>query len=75
MAREGMTERRRAPDAQQAAQELLARRAAKVSLSRYIEYAELGFLPVAHHKLLIRELERVAARSFFRAVSSYPLSV
>ncbi len=67
-----MSERRRAPDAQQASLELLARRAAKVSLSRYIEYAELGFLPVAHHKLLIRELERVESGETMRLMVCMP---
>jgi predicted phage terminase large subunit-like protein len=39
--------------------ELLARKRAQASLVDYISYCELGFLPAAHHRLLIGELEAV----------------
>ena len=39
--------------------ELLARKEAAQSLTRFIEYADLGFKPAKHHELLIRELEAV----------------
>ena len=39
--------------------ELLARKQAQTSLERYISYCELGFVPAAHHRLLIGELEAV----------------
>ena len=41
--------------------ELLARKQAQTSLERYISYCELGFVPAAHHRLLIGELEAVEA--------------
>ena len=43
----------------QAAQELLSRRQARTSLQSFIEYLDLGFVPAAHHKLLIQNLEAV----------------
>ncbi len=39
--------------------ELLVRKNAQTSLTSYIEYAQLGFVPAAHHRLLIRHLEEV----------------
>ena len=39
--------------------ELLGRKNAQTSLEAYIEYAALGFVPAAHHRLLIRHLEEV----------------
>lgn len=39
--------------------ELLARKEAAQSLSKYIEYMQFGFCPAAHHRLLIAELEAV----------------
>jgi hypothetical protein len=44
---------------QQAAQELLKRRAAKRSLTAFIDYLGLTFQPATHHKLLIEHLEAV----------------
>jgi predicted phage terminase large subunit-like protein len=42
-----------------AAQEFLSRRQARASIEKYIAYCELGFLPVAHHRLILHELEAV----------------
>lgn len=42
-----------------AAQELLRRRKARVSLPAFIEYRQAGYGPAAHHKLLIDKLEAV----------------
>jgi predicted phage terminase large subunit-like protein len=42
---------------QQAAQEILRRRRAAHSLTAFIEYLDLGFIPAAHHLLLIKKLE------------------
>ena len=39
--------------------ELLARKNIQTSLTSYIEYAPLGFVPAAHHRLLIGHLEEV----------------
>jgi predicted phage terminase large subunit-like protein len=39
--------------------ELLARKNARTSLTSYIEYTALGFVPAAHHRLLIGHLEEV----------------
>jgi predicted phage terminase large subunit-like protein len=39
----------------------LRRKQAKRSIAAYIDYLELGFAPVAHHRLLIAELEAVEA--------------
>jgi hypothetical protein len=39
--------------------ELLARKQAQTSLTSYIEYSQLGFVPAAHHRLLIQHLEEV----------------
>ena len=44
---------------QQAAQELLARRGAKASLARFIDYLDIGFQPAKHHLLLIEKLEAI----------------
>lgn len=43
----------------EAAQELLTRRAAQRSLAAFIDYIDLGFIPAAHHRLLIEHLEAV----------------
>jgi len=45
--------------ARAAAAELLARRRARESLTDYVEYLDLGFVPAAHHRLLIAALEEV----------------
>jgi hypothetical protein len=45
--------------ARAAAAELLARRRARESLADYVQYLDLGFVPAAHHKLLIAALEEV----------------
>jgi predicted phage terminase large subunit-like protein len=42
-----------------AAAELLARRRASRSLTSFIEYLQLGFVPAKHHRLLIDHLEAV----------------
>jgi Bacteriophage Sf6, terminase small subunit-like len=42
-----------------AAQELLNRRQARESIEKYIAYCELGVVPAAHHRLILRELEAV----------------
>lgn len=42
---------------QEAAQEILNRREAKRSFSKFIEYLKLGFIPAQHHLLLIQHLE------------------
>src|SRR6266851_2921857 len=39
--------------------ELLVRKNAQTSLTSYIDYAQLGFVPAAHHRLLIHHLEEV----------------
>src|SRR6476646_9597605 len=39
--------------------ELLQRKNAQTSLAAYTEYLDLGFVPAAHHKLLIAALEEV----------------
>lgn len=44
---------------QDAAKEMLSRRSAKRSLKEFIEYMDLGFVPAAHHLLLIEHLEAV----------------
>ena len=44
---------------QEAAIELLKRRAARRSLASFIEYLDLGFTPARHHARLIEELEAV----------------
>lgn len=44
---------------QEAAQELLDRRNASRSLTKFIEYLDVGVTPAAHHKLLIGALEAV----------------
>ncbi len=47
------------PLQQEAARELLRRRAAQGSLESYIDYLDTGFKPARHHKLLIEKLEAV----------------
>jgi predicted phage terminase large subunit-like protein len=47
------------PQTREAAKEFLARRQAKESLEAYIEYLDLDFVPAAHHRLILRELEAV----------------
>jgi hypothetical protein len=39
--------------------ELLARKQAASSLVDYVRYLDLGFVPAAHHRLMIRHLEEV----------------
>jgi predicted phage terminase large subunit-like protein len=39
--------------------ELLARKQAQSSLVDYVRYLDLGFVPAAHHRLMIRHLEEV----------------
>jgi predicted phage terminase large subunit-like protein len=43
----------------EAATELLKRRAARRSLTSFIEYLDLGYVPATHHRLLIEHLEAV----------------
>lgn len=43
----------------QAAQELLARRGAKKSLTSFIDYIDYGVIPAKHHQLIIDKLEAV----------------
>ncbi len=42
---------------QEAAAELLRRRKARAKLAPYIDYLDIGFVPAAHHQLLLSELE------------------
>jgi len=44
---------------QDAAKEILSRRAARKSLKDFIQYLDLGFKPAAHHLLLIEHLEAI----------------
>lgn len=44
---------------QEAARELLARRMARKSLAKFIEYLEVGIIPARHHQYLIGKLEAV----------------
>jgi len=44
---------------QQLLEELLRRKQAKDSLVGYIAYLDLGFVPAAHHRLIIDHLEAV----------------
>jgi predicted phage terminase large subunit-like protein len=46
-------------DELQLLKELLARRQASESLTRFISILELGFVPASHHKLLIEHLEAI----------------
>jgi hypothetical protein len=52
--------------------ELFKRQQAKLSLADYISYCELGFAPVAHHRLLISHLEAVARRECSRLMVCMP---
>src|ERR1700730_12528730 len=52
--------------------ELLVRKNAQTSLTSYIEYAQLGFVPAAHHRLLIRHLEEVGRGESWRLMVLMP---
>lgn len=57
---------------QQAAQELLKRRAAKRSLASFIEYLQLSYKPAAHHLLLIEHLEALERGDILRLMIWMP---
>lgn len=57
---------------QEAAQTLLQRRQARVSLASFIDYLDLGFCPAAHHKLLMGSLEAIERGEIERLMVCMP---
>jgi predicted phage terminase large subunit-like protein len=53
-------------------EELLARKRAQQSLLRFIEYLEIGYVPAAHHRLLIDHLEAVERGEIHRLMVLMP---
>lgn len=56
----------------EAANELLARRGARVSIASYLRYLNLGYEPAKHHRLLIEYLEAVERRDIPRLMVFLP---
>lgn len=60
------------PSRQEAAAELLARRGARTSLAKWIDYREAGYRPAKHHRLLIEHLEAVERGEIRRLMVCMP---
>lgn len=60
------------PSPREAAIELLARRSARVSLAKWIDYRDAGYRPAKHHRLLIDHLEAVERGEIRRLMVCMP---
>lgn len=52
--------------------EIIKRRKSRQSLAAFIDYLDLGFIPAAHHRLLIEHLEAVERREIERLMVLMP---
>ena len=57
---------------QEAAAELLARRAARASMAKWVDYRDAGYRPARHHRLLIDHLELVERGEISRLMVCMP---